>query len=84
MDPRSLKFFRSIQATKIQLGEIRRLSSILCFPLSFSLVFLNSFNTKPGSIIYFNEDYNHDDGGDDEGPYTNSNKTHLQLAILFA
>lgn len=84
MDPRSLNIFRSIQPTKIQLGEIRRPASILCFHLLFSPIFSNSLNTKPGPIIYFNEDHNHNDGGGDEGPCTNSNKTHLQLAVLFA
>lgn len=77
-------FFRSIQPTKIQLGEIRRPASILCFHLLFSPIFSKSFNTKPGLIIYFNEDHNHNDGGGDDGPCTNSNKTHLQLAVLFA
>lgn len=51
---------------------------------SASPTFSNSFNTKPGPIIYFNEDHNHNDGGGDDGPCTNSNKTHLQLAVLFA
>lgn len=85
MDPRSLNFFfRSIQPTKIQLGKIRRPASILRFHLSFSLVFSNCSNTKPGPIIYFNEDHNHNNGGGDNGPCTNTNKTYLQLEILFA
>lgn len=84
MDPRSLNFFQINSANKDSIRWDQKTASILCFHLSFSLVFSNSFNTKPGPIIYFNEYYSHNDDGGDGGPSMNTDKTHLRLAIVFA